>query len=373
MYKRGDSWVSDFWQDGKRYTKSWGAISKTVAKEKERKYRTEIKEGEHHQKRKKILFERFTKKYLEYARLNKKPSSAKRNEVSVNMLMPSFKGILVEAIHPFQVEKYKKNRIDNGANPATVNRDVVLIKNMMKKAVEWGYLRQNPLTGVKQLKGEKEKMWVLTDEEESKLLEECGKRPQYRRNGKRHRYLRDLVEFAINTGMREGEIFRLKKTDIHTGKSYVVATDTKNHEDRNVPINDTAKEIIKRQLENNLSEYLFCNSKNKKITVLTNAFWTAVDDAGLYRFERDIKGEKVKIRFRFHDCRHTFGSRIGMNGADLKTIMEIMGHKTEKMSLRYQHPTTEHKLDVVKALDKVPSKFTTSAIIGLKKNVKASI
>jgi len=40
-----------------------------------------------------------------------------------------------------------------------------------------------------------------------------------------------------------------------------------------------------------------------------------------------------------------------MAGADLKTIMEIMGHKTPKMSMRYQHPTSAHKLQAVKKID----------------------
>ena len=81
--------------------------------------------------------------------------------------------------------------------------------------------------------------------------------------------------------------------------------------------------------------------------------------AGLYHNRTDANGKpitddegKPKIeRFRFHDLRHTFGSRLGMAGADLKTIMEIMGHKTPKMSMRYQHPTPAHKLKAVKKLD----------------------
>ena len=60
-----------------------------------------------------------------------------------------------------------------------------------------------------------------------------------------------------------------------------------------------------------------------------------------------------KVSFRFHDLRHTFGSRLGMNGVDLKSIMEIMGHKTAKMAMRYQHPSPSHKLEAVNRLDKI--------------------
>ena len=55
--------------------------------------------------------------------------------------------------------------------------------------------------------------------------------------------------------------------------------------------------------------------------------------------------------FRFHDLRHTFGSRLGMAGTDLKTIMEIMGHKTHVMAMWYQHPSPDHKLKAVRNLD----------------------
>jgi integrase len=111
-------------------------------------------------------------------------------------------------------------------------------------------------------------------------------------------------------------------------------------------------------MQDQSSEYIFYNSKGGKLTVLTNAFWYAVKKVGLVRIECK-KGETKEIRFRFHDCRHTFGSRLGMRGTDLKTIMEIMGHKTTKMAMRYQHPMPSHKLEAVKMLDQVPSKFTT--------------
>ncbi len=353
MYKRGDSWYSNFWLRGERYQKSWGDISKTVAKEREHKFKTEILEGKHRQKTKRILFEVFSEKYLESARLNKKPSSARRNEVSINMLMPHFKGKLIGSIHPFMVEQYKKIRRDGKAEPATVNRDIATFRNMMNKAVEWGYLSQSPLKGVELFKEDNERMWVLTSEEEIKLLAECDKRPQ------RKKYLKDLALFALHSGMRQAEIFGLKKVDVKLKENYLKATDTKTHEDRNVPINDTLKNILERRLTGDY-EYVFTNAKGLPLTVLTNAYWKAVSEAGLIKWNGD-----KKIRFRFHDLRHTFGSRLGMAGIDLKTIMEIMGHKTHVMAMRYQHPSPGHKLNAVKILDEVASKVATDKTISL--------
>lgn len=363
MYKRGDSWYSDFIYNGERFTQSWGAISKTVAKEKDRKFRTDVKEGKHQQKAKRITFDTFKNKYIEYSRLNKRPSSARRNEVSINMLMPHFKGKLIKDIHPFMVEQYKKARRDKKTSPATINRDIATLKNMMNMAVEWGYLSFNHLAGVKKFKEDNEKMWVLTPEEETALLENCDKRPQ------KKKYLRDLVSFALNSGMREEEIFNLKKINVHLELNFLLVIDTKTHENRTVPINNTLKRILERRLKEDDSDYVFCSHKGKKLNFLTNAFWRAVKDAGLIRMEQ-IDGEMKPVRFRFHDLRHTFGSRLGMKGFDLKTIMEIMGHKTPKVAMRYQHPSPDHKLNAVKSLDEVPLKSATAKILPMVFNEK---
>ena len=354
--KQGDCWYSDFVHQGERHIKSWGCITKTVAKQKDRKYRTEVMEGKHTSRAKRVTFEKFAEKYLEYAVLNKKPKSAKRNEVSINALMPYFKGKLIGSIHPFMLEQYKKSRREEGRARGTVNRELDTIKNMMGKAVEWGYLTKNPLRDVKRFREDNEQMWVLTPEEEEKLLGACAKSPQ--RGGQGKRYLRDLVLFALHSGMREQEIFNLRKERVDLNNRFLVVVDTKNHEDRRVPINDTLKEIVERRMKDEGSEYLFHNSRGGRLTVLTSAFWNAVKLAKLVRSE--VRGnETEEVRFRFHDCRHTFGSRLGMAGKDLKTIMEIMGHKTTRVALHYQHPMPSHKLEAVRALDEVPSKFTT--------------
>lgn len=363
MYKTNNSWYSDFWHEGKRHRKSWGPISKTMAKEKEGLWRADIRKGII-KKSRKIRFETLAEKYEKFAELNKKPSTARRNKSSLNMLRPHFKGKLIGSINSWMAEKYKSDRIKGGSKPATVNRDIDVLRNMMKKAVEWGCLYVNPLVGVKHLKENNEKMWVLTDEEEEMLLNECHNRPQRRKK----KYLKDLVHFALNTGMRQGEIFNLKKLHLKIRKRYVTVVDSKNSERRNVPLNDTALEIARRRLKASGSDYLFCNSRDRKLTQLTNAFWTAVKESGLIRYEG-----KEKIRFRFHDCRHTFGSRLGMDGTDLKTIMEIMGHKTHKMAMRYQHPAPDHKLAAVQNLGKNhPQKSPRAKIVELKNNIKSA-
>jgi integrase len=55
---------------------------------------------------------------------------------------------------------------------------------------------------------------------------------------------------------------------------------------------------------------------------------------------------------RFHDLRHTFGSRSAMAGVDLPTLKELMGHSDISTTMRYIHPTPEHKVEALKKLEK---------------------
>ena len=348
MFLRGERWISDFVYDGVRYKKSWGPVSKSVAKEKDRKFRVEIAESDHVRKLKKILFENFAVKYLENAKLHKKPKSVTRNEVSIKMLKEHFEGKLLTNINPFMVEQYKKARKEKGVNVATINRDLATLRNMLNKAVDWGYLFNNPIRQVKQFREDNEKMWVLSPEEEAGLLAACERSPQH------VKYLGELVRFALNTGMRLNEIFSLRKADVDQEGQFLTmpASNSKTGKGRVVPMNGIVMEIVKKRMDYP-GEYVFTNKRGAKLTVLTNAFWNAVKGAGLTRIE--ARGDTCKEeRFRFHDLRHTFGSRLGMAGTDLKTIMEIMGHKTTRVALRYQHPTQDHKLDAVKTLEKSP-------------------
>jgi integrase len=52
---------------------------------------------------------------------------------------------------------------------------------------------------------------------------------------------------------------------------------------------------------------------------------------------------RLQLNFRLYDFRHTFGSRAAMAGVDLPTLKELMGHSSITTTMRYVHPTPEHK------------------------------
>src|SRR5208337_230704 len=66
-------------------------------------------------------------------------------------------------------------------------------------------------------------------------------------------------------------------------------------------------------------------------------------------FEHALADARIP-NFRWHDLRHTFASRLVMAGVDIRTVQELMGHKTIQVTLRYAHLAPQHQLEAVQRL-----------------------
>ena len=340
VYLRGRSWYIDFHYEGKRITERVGRVSRSVAEEKLDIRRSEVIRGEWKPKVVKILFEKFKEDYLKYSKGNKKPNSSLRDECSLKHLSKFFGAKMLSDITPFLVEKYKLTRKEKEAEPGTINRELGCLRHMFNMAAKWKKVQSNPVKEVKFLKEPKGKDRILSHEEETRLLETV-------RLTTKSQHLEPIIVTALNTGMRKGEILGLKWSNVDFKAGVIIVEGTKNGEIRKIPMNKKLTETLESAKKVSKGEYVFSENEEPYGDVKTG-WWTALEKA-------EIEG------FRFHDLRHTFGSRLGMKGYDIKTIAELMGHKDIKMTMRYSHPTPEHKKRAVESLDSVTTIFTTVA------------
>jgi integrase len=210
---------------------------------------------------------------------------------------------------------------------ASINRAMSCLRHIFAKAVEWEMIEQSPFDKGKSLilKENNKRMRFLTEDEMKSLLDACNDS------------LIPIVECALNTGMRKGEILGLRWDQIRNG--FIYLDKTKTNEARQIPVNDSLEMLFKRirRKQHLTSRYVF-TYRGKRVDSVKTAFNAAVRRAGI-------------VDFRFHDLRHTFASQLLMKGGTLKDVQELLGHKTMTMTLRYAHLTQEHKRKAVNLLN----------------------
>lgn len=323
VYKKNGQWYIDYYVNSRRKREKIGE-SKKFAETVLKKRKVEIAENKFLDIRKnaKIKFEVFAKTFFElHSKPNKKPSSSERDKALLKNLGSFFSGRYLFTINPMMIEKYKVER-RKVVSPATVNREVACLKCMFNKAIEWGKAEDNPVRKVKLFKENNKRTRYLEKGEIKKLLDAC------------EGHIKPIVILALNTGMRKREILNLRWQDIDIEKGIVYLLDTKNSEKREVPINDLVKRTLIKIRKHPDSPYVFYNKDGKPYANVRKSFFTAL--------------KKVDImNFRFHDLRHTFASHLVMLGIDLKTVQELMGHKSIEMTLRYSHLSPDHKARAV--------------------------
>jgi integrase len=248
-----------------------------------------------------------------------------------------FNTMLVEQFQTERLKQGKKKvRVGNdewqcpGNSAATVNRLIATLKHMFTKAVDWNMVEEGTLKKVRKVKlipENNRRLRYLSREECEALVEQCND------------HTKTIVQTALNTGMRKGEILSLTWDNVDMKHGFILLDKTKNGERREIPINGTLRAVFQSLVRRLDVPYLFFDpATGKPYQDVKRSFNRACRRAGI----RD---------FHFHDLRHTFASHLVMGGADITTVKELLGHKTLTMTLRYAHLAPAHKVKAVEILD----------------------
>jgi len=200
----------------------------------------------------------------------------------------------------------------NTKKPGTSNRYRALFSLIFREALRNGKVKGNPARLVQQKREENGVIRWLTDAEDVALrtvLEEHfpKKIPE--------------LDIALGTGMRLSEQYGLTWGTVDLVHKEIRLSKTKNYSSRTIPMNSSVlaafTELRGRVPRAKKSEAVFKQ--------LPRIWWEdAIQKSGI-------------VDFRWHDCRHTFCSRLAMKGVNLKAIQVLAGHKTIAMTARYAH------------------------------------
>ena len=262
----------------------------------------------------------------------------------------------IESFTNWELEKWRKERHKSGISPSTTNRQIAALRACLSKALEWGVIDKHPLLTLKPSKVDKSQpIRSISESEENQLRAALRERDerirQKRASGNAWReqrshesqpefgyfvdHLQPLILLALNTGMRRGELFNLRWSDVAKDHLTVRGKIAKSSQTRTIPLNPEARKILDDWSSD--SELVFPGPTGEPMTTIKTA-WGAVKQAA------------ELPTLRFHDLRHTFGTRILQRGGDIKTVSALLGHADIATTTKYLHATDDSKRRAVELL-----------------------
>jgi len=281
-----------------------------------------------------VLFSKFADSWINECKVSKlstKSLAEYRSVIKVN-LMPVLQNIFLDELTSGHADQIVNRLLQIGRNPKTINKVLMVLKGIVKYAFRIKLVQNNPLAEYGFLKERPNPITFLTKVEIHQLLMNCKDLES-----------NSAILFALNTGMRIGEILGLCWDRVDFDQKLVTVSrtlsraelreTTKTNLIRYVPMNSEVEILLKTLLQNQkCPRFVFA----KKHNVPFNP-----DHFSGREFKKALQRAQIR-NIRFHDLRHTYASQFVMNGGSIFDLQKILGHTDVKMTMKYAHLSKVH-------------------------------
>jgi integrase len=345
LVKRGKTWHCDFVSDGVRYRQSTGKTDWREAQQKERELYAEAEKGAlaANAKRRgiaRLAFKDAAEQFTRDREPNIAANSAKAERERARAINRALGARKVASLTPDDVLAYMRDRKAEGIANATINRELDVIRGVLKKAKRWHRFADE----VKPLKTTENIGRALLHEEKVKLVKIAGTRPTWE-----SAYFAAML--ALNTTCRGCELKGIRWRDVNLLNQAVVIQQSKTAAgQRVIPLNRDAMQIIMamRRRAEKLGEtlpdhYVFfaCENGNLDPSKPQKSWRTAW---------RNLTKKAGLPGLRFHDLRHHAITELAESQTSDAVIMGIAGHVSKKMLEHYSHARLRAKRTALDAL-----------------------
>ena len=320
VYRKNEKYYCRFQINGERHHYLCnGATTMNEAKRIEDGYRFKLQQqqiGLLPKEEKQNSFKSLCKFFLQYSQTNKK--SYKQDKSRVTLIEKYFsKCKWISDIKPKDIEKFKNFLLQEGKSKSTVNRYLEILSKMFNIAInnEWG--DKNPIKQVAKFPVKNYTIRYLTKEEEVKLFQACTEA------------FKPILITALQTGLRKTNIRLLKWNNINMEFRMIEITENKGNKHIKIYMNDVLYDLF-RELPKLNDEYIFINPTTNKV----------YSESAFRREWNKIKEKSGIKNFRFHDLRHTVGTRLAEHNVPIPVIRELLAHSDIKTTMRYVHTAT---------------------------------
>jgi integrase len=266
----------------------------------------------------------------------------------------------LSAITIERIESWKVRRLNAGTTATTVLRDMFTLSSVLRRAIRLGKLMDNPIRRVEKPRIDRRpKVRFFSEDEESRLRAALNARDAEMRAARESAnvwrqereyellprrlhfgdHLTPAVLLSMNTGLRRGELLALRWESIDFSRRILTVEGgtAKSRQTRHVPLNGEAMGVLTRWREQ--------ANEGPRVFEVSTSFKTA--------WAKLLKRAKI-TKFRWHDLRHHFASRLVQAGVPLNTVRDLLGHSSVAMSLRYAHLAPDQRREAVAKLNEKP-------------------
>lgn len=239
----------------------------------------------------------------------------------------------LDAITHRAVERIRTDRRRTGTSAATINRDTAVLKAALTKALEWDLISLHPLAKLRNMKEQTAPHGVYLEEwEMAAIMREAIDQGPTNATAA-------MAGLALQTGMRHGEVCKIVWSNVRLADGPQVtipATISKSGKTRHVPLTPLAVSILKTRRATATGNGLVFERNGEQLPPNRPAFRAFLKAAGITR------------RFRFHDLRHAFASRLIMAGGSIFGVKNLLGHASVQTTENfYAHLAPSWERDLV--------------------------
>ena len=257
-----------------------------------------------------------------------------------NFLLDKNKSISPIKVSPDIIKEFIYS-ISNSINPTSQSRIISGLRSFFEYLIFEKYIKTNPLSLIESPRISRKLPDTLTIKEIDLLISNINISTN---EGERNIA---LIETLYGCGLRVSELISLKISDLFFSEGFIKVTG-KGNKQRLVPISDLNKRVIKNYMDNSRKK-LKTEEKSKDILFL-NRRGKSLSRAMIFTIiKRLAKLSDIKKNISPHTFRHSFATHLLKNGADLKTIQQLLGHQSITTTEIYMH--IDNKM-LVKAINK---------------------
>jgi len=224
-----------------------------------------------------------------------------------------------------------------GRSPATISRQLAAIKSLYRFAVNEGVVNKDPAQELEAPKPAQRLPRILTVEEVDLLLSQplVGEPAGLRDKA--------MLELLYATGLRVSELISLDLTSLHLENGFIRCFG-KGSKERMVPLGDVATRFLREYLErgrcklekSGMTSALFVNYRGKRLT--RQGFWKII--------KKYAAKAKINTVITPHTMRHSFATHLLENGADIRSVQEMLGHTDISTTQIYTHLTKKRVKEI---------------------------